>query len=152
MKFQPSSAPALMACLALSVAAPAFAQSKTAPQPQEADPVAEALRNRGEAYRRAPDSAQTPEELRTTSALNAEIMDQNDLAEMEERARLSDYAKAQAEYQAELERVEAERLRIALEADEQEARYKAERDAHARARADWEACVAGDRTRCTTPR
>lgn len=148
MKFHRSYAPVLLVALALSATSPALAQSA---QPK-ADPVADALRDRGEAYRRAPDTAQTPEELRATSALNAEIMDQNDLAEMEERARLADYAKAQAEYQAELQRVEAERLRIAVEAEEQEARYKAEQEAHARVRADWEACVAGDGSRCTPPR
>jgi len=157
MKFQRASAPVLLAALVLPAAAPALSQTTQAPaqqtaQPKPADPVAEALRNRGEAYHRAPDSAQTPEELRTTSALNAEIIGQNDLAEMEERSRLADYAKAQAGYQAELERVEAERRRIAEETDRQDARYQAEREAHARARADWEACVAGDRTRCTTPK
>lgn len=155
MKFQRASAPVLLAALVLSAAAPALSQTPSpqtpAPHPKPADPVAEALRNRGEAYHRAPDSAQTPEELRTTSALNAEIIDQNDLAEMEERSRLADYAKVQASYQAELERVEAERRRIAEETDQQAARYQAEREAHARARADWEACAAGDRTRCTTP-
>lgn len=130
--------------LGLLVAAPVLAQSA----PVQNDPVADALRQRGEANRQAPDSAQTPEEQRTTSALNAEILDQNDLAEMEERARLADYAKAQAEYQAELERVAAENARIAREAELHEARYKAEMEAHARARADWEACTAGDRSRC----
>ena len=149
MKFQRSVAAAAMASFALTLGLPALAQTTA---PKSADPVADAIRDQGEAYRRAPDSAQTPEELRVTSALNAEIMDQNDLAEMEERARLAAYAKAQADYQAELQRVEAERLRIAVAAEEQEARYAAEREAHARARADWEACVAGDKTRCVTPR
>lgn len=149
MMFQRSVVATAVASFALTLALPAMAQNATA---KPADPVAEAIRDQGEAYRRAPDSAQTPEELRVTSALNAEIMDQNDLAEMEERARLAAYAKAQAEYQAELQRVEAERLRIAVEAEEQEARYAAERAAHERARADWEACVAGDKTRCVTLR
>ena len=129
--------------LGLLAAAPVLAQSNT-----QSDPVADALRQRGEANRQAPDSVQTPEEQRTTSALNAEILDQNDLAEMEERSRLSDYARAQAEYQAELERVAAENERIAREAAEHQARYQTEMAAHARARADWEACTAGDRSRC----
>ncbi|WP_292041598.1 MULTISPECIES: cell wall hydrolase [unclassified Brevundimonas] len=133
------------ASLALGLMASSSALAQTAAQ---SDPVADALRQRGEANRQAPDSVQTPEEQRTTSALNAEILDQNDLAEMEERARLADYAKAQADYQAELERVAAENERIARETAEHEARYKAEMEAHARARADWEACNAGDRSRC----
>lgn len=133
------------ASLALGLMASSSALAQTAAQ---SDPVADALRQRGEANRQAPDSVQTPEEQRTTSALNAEILDQNDLAEMEERARLADYAKAQADYQAELERVAAENERIARETAEHQARYKAEMEAHARARADWEACNAGDRSRC----
>ncbi|WP_312127018.1 cell wall hydrolase [Brevundimonas sp.] len=133
------------ASLALGLMASSSALAQTAAQ---SDPVADALRQRGEANRQAPDSVQTPEEQRTTSALNAEILDQNDLAEMEERARLADYAKAQADYQAELERVAAENERIAREAAEHQARYQAEMEAHARARADWEACNAGDRSRC----
>ena len=133
------------ASLALGLMASSSALAQTA---APSDPVADDLRQRGEANRQAPDSVQTPEEQRTTSALNAEILDQNDLAEMEERARLADYAKAQANYQAELERVAAENERIARETAEHEARYKAEMEAHARARADWEACNAGDRSRC----
>ncbi len=133
------------ASLALGLMASSSALAQTA---APSDPVADALRQRGEANRQAPDSVQTPEEQRTTSALNAEILDQNDLAEMEERARLADYAKAQADYLAELERVAAENERIARETAEHEARYKAEMEAHARARADWEACNAGDRSRC----
>jgi|GEM_PF-1173514 len=145
------------ASLALGLMASSSALAQTAAQTgaqtaaqtaAQSDPVADALRQRGEANRQAPDSVQTPEEQRTTSALNAEILDQNDLAEMEERARLADYAKAQADYQAELERVAAENERIARETAEHEARYKAEMEAHARARADWEACNAGDRSRC----
>lgn len=141
------------ASLALGLMASSSALAQTAAQTgaqaaTQSDPVADALRQRGEANRQAPDSVQTPEEQRTTSALNAEILDQNDLAEMEERARLADYAKAQADYQAELERVAAENERIARETAEHEARYKAEMEAHARARADWEACNAGDRSRC----
>ncbi|MGI4817573.1 MAG: hypothetical protein ACRYFE_03560 [Janthinobacterium lividum] len=141
------------ASLALGLMASSSALAQTAAQAgaqtaAQSDPVADALRQRGEANRQAPDSVQTPEEQRTTSALNAEILDQNDLAEMEERARLADYAKAQADYQAELERVAAENERIARETAEHEARYKAEMEAHARARADWEACNAGDRSRC----
>jgi len=141
------------ASLALGLMASSSALAQTAAQTgaqaaAPSDPVADALRQRGEANRQAPDSVQTPEEQRTTSALNAEILDQNDLAEMEERARLADYAKAQADYQAELERVAAENERIARETAEHEARYKAEMEAHARARADWEACNAGDRSRC----
>lgn len=137
----------LCSALVLGLAAPAAAQ-KVAP-PQSADPVAQALRERGEAYHRADDAKQDPQEQRTTNALNAEILDQNDLAEMRDRANQAEYAKAEAEYQAELARVEAERLRIEAETAQHQARYQAEQERYARARADWEACTKGDRSRCT---
>ena len=117
----------LCSALVLGLAAPAAAQ-KAAP-PQSADPVAQALRERGEAYHRADDAKQDPQEQRTTNALNAEILDQNDLAEMRDRANQAEYAKAEAEYQAELARVEAERLRI-------EAQVQAEEAARLRAQAE----------------
>ena len=147
--FQRAIAPAFVAAVSLGLSTLAIAQTAS---PKPADPVADAIRAQEDASHSAADNKQTPEELRTTSALNAEILDQNDLAEMEERSRLNAYANAQREYQAELARVEAERLRIAIEAEEHEARYKAEQDAYARARADWEACRDGDRTRCIVPR
>lgn len=147
--FQRAIAPAIVAAVTLGLSSVAIAQSAA---PKAADPVADAIRAQEDPTLSASDSKQNPEEQRTTSALNAEILDQNDLAEMEERARLNSYANAQSEYQAELARVEAERLRIAIEAEEHEARYKAEQDAYARARADWEACRDGDRSRCVIPR
>lgn len=140
----------LMLCsaLILGLTAPAMAQN-AAPEAKTPDPVAQALRERGEAYRHAPDEKQDPQEQRTTNALNAEILDQNDLAEMRDRANQAEYAKAQAEYQAELARVEAERQRIDAENAQNQARYQAEQERYARVRADWEACNKGDRSRCT---
>lgn len=140
----------LMLCsaLVLALAAPAVAQN-AAPQDTKTDHVAQAMRDRGEAYHRADDSKQDPQEQRTTNALNAEILDQNDLAEMRDRANQAAYAKAQAEYQDELDRVEAERMLIEQENARNQARYQAEQERYARARADWEACTKGDRSRCT---
>lgn len=112
------------------------------------DPVAEALRARGEAYRRGADEKQDPQELRTTSALNAEIMEQNDLAELEDRANQRAFAQAQTEYQDQLDLVEMEARRIETEAAAQKAAYEAEMAAYERAQADWRACVAGDKSRC----
>ena len=106
---------------------------------KSADPVAEALRDT---------ERQSPAEQRVTRALNAEILEQNDLAEMEDRANQAKYDKARAEYETELARVDAETARIAREDREAQERYQAQLAAHARARADWEACVAGNRARC----
>ena len=132
---------------------PGAAQAQTPPQAeaQSRDHVAEMLA-KGERYRRAPDSAQTPEELRQTRALNAEIVAQNDLAENEDRANQAAHAEAQqrwqqseAEAQAARERHEAD-LRASAEA---QARYD-------RQMADWRATVAacerGDRARCNAGR
>lgn len=116
-----------------------------------ADPVAEALRQRGEAYRRGADEKQDPQELRTTSALNAEIMEQNDLAELEDRANQRAFAKAQADYQEELDLMDMETRRIEAETAATQAAYQAEVAAFERAQADWRACVAGDKTRCVQP-
>lgn len=134
----------VLAALILSAGVPAVAQNV---QPEQ-DAIGEALRARGEAYRRAPDEKQTPDELRTTWALNSEIVDQNDLAELTDRANQAAFARAQEEYQAEVARVERERARIEQETAEATARYNAQLEAHARAKADWEACVAGVRARC----
>lgn len=145
---------ALLAMTATSVPSMALTQSAEPAKKAkveaevEADPVAEALRERGEAYHRAPDEKQDPQEQRVTNALNAEILDQNDLAEMEDRANQAEHAKAEADYQAELARVAEERARIAREAAANEAAYADRMAQYERDRADWQACVAGDRTRC----
>ncbi|MNQ50593.1 hypothetical protein D3C85_645460 [compost metagenome] len=123
-------------------------QAQAAPH----DPVADLLRSQGERYHRAPDSAQDPDELRRTQALNDEIVAQNDLAENEDRANAAAHAKAQAQYQAELEAGEIERQRH--EADLRTA-AQAQAD-YERRMADWRdtvaACGRGDRTRCEAGR
>ena len=115
--------------------------------------------NDGEAYHRAEDSEQTPEELRTTRALNDEIASRNQLAENQERA---DQARFEAERIKHEERVTAaSEARLAYEEDvrrsqaaedewrAEQARWQAER---ARWEADVRACRAGDRNRCAPPR
>ena len=131
-------------------------QSQTRPQPAPKDPVAEMLLSKGERYHRAPDSAQDPDELRQTQALNAEIVAQNDLAENEDRANQAAQAEAQRRWQAEVEQTEAqaradrERYEADLRAaDEAQTRY--ERDM-----ADWRAtaaaCQRGETARCNAGR
>jgi hypothetical protein len=131
---------------------PALTAAQSAPQSPDSDPVAELLRRQGERYRRAPDSAQDPDELRQTQALNDEIVAQNDLAENEDRANAAAHAREQARYQAQLEAAEALRLR-----HEADLRTAAEAQAlHQRQMADWQATVAacerGDRARCNAGR
>lgn len=148
--------PVLLAVLlSVFVAAPTLAQTpqsdksaRTAPD----DPVADLLRSQGERYHRAPDSAQDPDELRRTQALNDEITAQNDLAESEDRANAAAHAQAQARYQAELEAAEIDRQR-----HEADLRTAAEAQAaYERQMADWRATVAacerGDRARCNAGR
>ena len=158
---RPLAALMLTTTLAVSLAAgSAYAQSQsqsqTRPQPAPKDPVAEMLLSKGERYHRAPDSAQDPDELRQTQALNAEIVAQNDLAENEDRANQAAQAEAQRRWQAEVEQTEAqaradrERHEADLRAaDEAQARY--ERDM-----ADWRAtaaaCQRGDTARCNAGR
>lgn len=158
---RPLAALMLTTTLAFSLAAgSAYAQSQgqsqTRPQPAPKDPVAEMLLSKGERYHRAPDSAQDPDELRQTQALNAEIVAQNDLAENEDRANQAAQAEAQRRWQAEVEQTEAlaradrERHEADLRAaDEAQARY--ERDM-----ADWRAtaaaCQRGDTARCNAGR
>ena len=147
-----------VALVALSVGAlitPAEAQTaKPVPRVQEtpSDPVADLLLRQGERYHRPPDSAQDPDELRRTQALNAEITAQTDLAESEDRANAAAYAKTQATYQAQLEAAEADRIR-----------HKSDLNTAAQAQADYErrmadwratvaACERGDRARCNAGR
>lgn len=152
---RPRRAVLLAAALSALLAAPALAQTTQQPQPApsaSSDPVADLLRRQGERYHRAPDSAQNPDELRQTQALNAEIAAQNDLAENEDRANAAANAEAQARYQMELEAAEADRLR-----HESDLRTAAEAQAaYERQMADWRATVAacerGDRVRCNAGR
>ena len=107
--------------------------------------------NDGEAYHRADDSEQTPEELRTTRALNDEIASRNQLAENQEQSDRAKYeASVTASTQAQLAYEEDVRRSQAAQSDweAEQARWQAE---HARWEADVRACNAGDRTRCSTP-
>lgn len=103
---------------------------------------------RGEAYHRAPDSAQTEAELAATRALNAEIVAQNDLAAKQEEADRLAYDTALARHQVEVEQTEA-RARSAAEA------ARAAQAQYDRDYAAWEArvraCQAGDRAACAPP-
>lgn len=138
-------------------AAPAASQAQARPaSAQQSDPVAEMMRARGEAYHRAPDSAQTPDELRRTRALNDEIVAQNDLAENQDRANQAAFAEAQRRYQAELDQNQAE-VRAANARHEADLQAAAEAQArYDREMADWRATVAacerGDRARCDAGR
>ncbi len=153
---------ALLAAILSLLAAPATAQTparaQTPPKPAQSassDPVGDLLR-KGEAYHRAPDSAQDPDELRRTQALNEEIVAQNDLAENEDHANAAAHARAQAQYQAELE-ASAIAARAAHERHESDLRTAAEAQAaYDRQMADWRAtvtaCERGDRARCNAGR
>jgi hypothetical protein len=143
-------------------AAPAAGVAQTAPRAPQTqtqptgDPVADMLRARGERYHRAPDSAQDPDEVRRTQALNAEITAQNDLAESEDRANQAAQADAQRRYQIEMEQTQAE-ARAANAQHEADLAAAAEAQArYEREMADWRATVAacerGDRARCNAGR
>lgn len=143
-----------LAAAALAPQAQARAQAQA--QPAQSDAVAEMLRARGERYHRAPDSAQDPDEVRRTQALNAEIVAQNDLAENQDRANQAAYAEAQRRYQAEMEQTQDE-VRAETERHEADLRAAAEAQArYEREMADWRATVAacerGDRARCNAGR
>lgn len=106
------------------------------------------LQARGEAYHRAPDSAQTEEELRATRILNDEITARNDLADRADEASRLEYDAAFARYQVELRRTQ-ERARADAEAT------RAAQDQYDRDYAAWRdlvmRCQAGQRAACATP-
>ncbi|MDT4865205.1 hypothetical protein FQZ97_999940 [compost metagenome] len=148
--------PFILSLTLAAAASQAAPQTQTQTQPVERDPVAEMLRARGERYHRAPDSAQDPDEVRRTRALNAEIVAQNDLAENQDRANQAAQAEAQRRYQAEMDLTQAE-ARAASERHEADLRAAAEAQArYEREMADWRATVAacerGDRARCNAGR
>lgn len=153
----------LAATLVFALAAGA-AQAQTPPaQTRPADPVDRLLSpapttdnpppvNDGEAYHRADDSEQTPEELRITRALNDEVVSRNQLAENQEQAeRIKHEEIVAAAARARLAYEEEARRANAAERDWQaeQARWQAE---NARWEADARACRAGDRSRCAPPR
>lgn len=146
MRFDKRTRAVLIAALCVA-AAPAAAQNQPgAPAP---DPVADLLREaEGETYRRAPDSAQDPVEVKTTQALNAEITARNERAAAEDDANRRAFEAAQEDYAARLAAAQAEQARY--ENDVRAA--EAARLRHEQEMADWRATVAacegGDRIRC----
>lgn len=141
----------LIALWAVAVlAAPAVAQDRV--DQLLPAPAAKPGPAAGEADREASDEEQDLAEVRTTRALNAEIIARNDLAENQERA-------DQAAFEAERARWEQQQAlnhqaRLDWEASlraYEEARRRWEAD-RARWEADVRACEAGDRSRCASPR
>ncbi len=149
-----------LACAAalMLAAAPVVAQSgkpapapRSTPQstPQAAQPTPgseEWLRQRGETYSAAPDSEQVPEEVATTSKLNAGVAAEAEAAERSD-------AQAQAAFEAESERWRQDASRAGTARAQWEADVAAANAAQAqweRERAAWEAeaaaCRASRRT------
>jgi hypothetical protein len=125
----------LLAASTLAFAAPALSQEPPLGyNPNDPASVEAYLRARGEAYHRAPDIEQNPEEVRRTQALNAEIAAQNELAASEEAANQAAYEAEQARYADSMAAAEAERLN-----------YEADMDAW---RAQASACERGNRAAC----
>lgn len=121
----------------------------SASSPDAAPPQAEPVVNDGEAYHRAPDERQDPAELRTTQALNDEVVSRNQLIDNQERADRVTYEAAAAQ-SLQVRLAYEEGLRQA-EVDAEAAQRQWERD-YARWEADARACEAGDRSRCAPPR
>lgn len=124
--------------LACALATPALSQTLPA-TPTLADPVGERLRQL-----EPPLAATTADEQTTTASLNAAIAQHNDAAETRERQQTQAHAATMARYEAERDRAEQ---RIAQNLSDQP-QYQTEQQQHAKARADWAACRAGDRSRC----
>ena len=129
---------ALTACLAaLTFAAPVLAQTKPgmqganpavqAPAPAPTQGSEEWLRQRGEAYHSAPESAQDPAEVAETGRLNAEITARNEAA-----------ATLDAEQRAEHERAEARYRRDMEESDAARRQWEADKAASDAAQAEWQ--------------
>jgi len=111
-----------------------------------------ALRAKGEAYHRAPDSEQIPAEVAETARLNAAIVAANNQAAAQEEADRTEFLEAQVRHQAQVDAA-AEAHASAEMQHEAEVEMSAEaRARHAQAMADWRAtvaaCEAGDDTRC----
>lgn len=108
--------------------------------------------NDGEAYHRADDAEQTPEELRMTRALNDEIASRNALAENQERADQATFEAERAKYEQTV--TAATQAQLAYEEDvrRSEAAQRQWEADRARWEADVRACQAGDRMRCAPPR
>lgn len=134
---------------ALTVAFAAGAAEAQKPGASTAMPPAV---NDGEAYHRADDSQQDPAELRTTQALNDEIVSRNQLADNQDRADQAAYEAERAKYEDTVARATEAQLTYEEDVRRHEAeqrRWQAERD---RWEADVRACEGGDRSRCAAPR
>lgn len=154
----PAAAPARPAAPRPAAPRPATAPPPKAPAAAPAAPTAAAPVETapalapGEAYHRADDAQQTPEELRITRALNDEITARNTLIENQEQADRRAYEAARAQYdreraaEAEVAQSDKEQYdRAARAAEEAQRRYEL-------AMRDWQATVAacqrGDTARC----
>lgn len=140
MMFRTRTRAAWAAALAFALAAGAAQAQKPSAQtrpPDQADRLlTEAVPtqapppvNDGEAYHRADDSEQTPEELRMTQALNDEIASRNQLAENQERADREAYELERARYQVMVDQATRDRLAYeaaAREADDARRRWEIE--------------------------
>ncbi|PZO02878.1 MAG: hypothetical protein DCF29_12760 [Alphaproteobacteria bacterium] len=103
--------------------APASVQS-TIPADSPVPGSEEWERQRGETYRPVPDSRQDPEELATTSKLNAAMTAQNEAAAQAEAAIIASNDAAREAWQAEAARIEADNARIAAENAAAQERYQ----------------------------
>lgn len=141
--------------LGFAVAAPVGAQVHApasavgADEPRAADAAAQArLRAQGEAYHRAPDSAQDPDELVRTRILNAEVAAANQAAAGQERDDAALHAEAMASYREEQARAATARAQheeAVRAAEAARARYD---EMYAAWQAQVRACEAGDRRAC----
>lgn len=115
--------------------------------PDPTDPASRdaVLRARGEAYHRASDSEQTPEELAETRRLNDQIVAANDAAGKAEAAAQLEYDAALARYQTEVRR-NAEQAEAATQAA-RAAQEQYDRD-YAAWREQVRLCESGVRSAC----
>lgn len=144
-KARPQALAAIGGCLAIvtatALAAPCVAQTTTVNAP--ADPVGDRLRSL-QTPTATPPSASHDDAPHVTAGLNASIVQRNDAAEQQEQAIAADHAQAVANYQVELAHAD----RLTRDGAAPDGRYRLEMRAQERARADWEACRAGERSRC----
>ena len=118
--------------------------------------AAAVLEAKGETNGPAPDSAQNPVELTITQRLNAEVARRDELATQTDRANQAEYKAEVAEYKEAVADNQAERERIAIDAQintQSRAEYDADQEArYQKAMADWRAtnaaCERGDTARC----
>ena len=152
-------AAAAVACLAtlMMAAAPALAQSaRPAAETQATAPAAPApgsddwLRQRGESYHSAPESAQDPAEVSATAKLNESIAARNAAAEEAEAAEQARFNSENQRWQDDAARSSTARVQWEADvaaANAAQARWERERAAYD---AEVAACRASGRT-CITP-